>query len=320
MASFKKVPNGYRADIARMGKRKSKTFRTKKEAQEWAARQEYLILNADDVSTTMTFGDMLERYAREVSPTKKGGRWEMIRIEKFQKDPIARISMAALRPSDFADWRDQRLREVAPGSVNREMVLMSSALNVARRDWGLIKVNPLADVRKPSKPPPRDRLVTPDELERLRFSAGDDLTRATARAFHAFLFSIETAMRAGEVCGLTWANVDLDRRVARLLHTKNGHPRDVPLSSEAVRLLQALPPADPVFGLKPRQLDALWRKLRDRAGVVGLTYHDSRASAISRLSKKLDVLTLARMVGHKDIKMLMTYYRTPADQIAKLLD
>jgi integrase len=114
--------------------------------------------------------------------------------------------------------------------------------------------------------------------------------------------------------------VDLARRVARLVETKNGTARDVPLSSEAVRLLEVLPKSDPVFALTSRQLDALWRKLRDRAGVEGLTYHDSRAEALTRLSKKVNVLDLARISGHKDIKMLMTYYRETMTDIAKKLD
>lgn len=127
-------------------------------------------------------------------------------------------------------------------------------------------------------------------------------------------------MRSGEIVGLRWDDVDLEGRVAHLPITKNGSARDVPLSLEAVRLLEALPKADPVFDLDSAQRDALWRKLRDRAGVVGLTFHDARHLAVTRLAKKLDVLDLARMVGHKNIQMLMRYYNASASDIAKRLD
>lgn len=140
----------------------------------------------------------------------------------------------------------------------------------------------------------------------------------TARAFHCFRFALETAMRAGEIARLR--HEDITGRVARLHHTKNGHPRDVPLSQAALALIEALQPLDPVFGLEPRQIDVLFRKIRDKAGVVGLTFHDSRAYAITHLSKKLDVLELARMVGHKNIAQLMTYYRATADDLASRLD
>lgn len=320
MASVVKVASGYRAMVSRKGVRRSKIFPTKRAAKDWAARQEYLILNNDEVTAAIAFGDLLDRYAREVSGGKRGARWEIIRIEKLRRDSLAEIKLADLQPKDFAAWRDRRLHEVAPASVIREMQLMSSALNTARKEWGLIKVNPLTDVRRPKKPAPRDRLATEAEMERLLHSAGEDLSKATARAFHAFRFAIETAMRAGEIAGLEWSRVDLDRRVARLAHTKNGRPRDVPLSSEAVRLLRALPVADPVFGLSSQQLDALWRKLRDRADVKGLTFHDSRHTAITNLAKRLDVLALARMVGHSDLRMLQVYYNETAEELAKLLD
>jgi integrase len=320
MASFRKLKSGYRAEIARNGVRKSKVFPTKQEAKDWAARAEYEILNGDKVAAKMRLGELFDRYGREVSPSKRGHRFEVFRLEKFGRDAIAQIRLEDLTAEDFAKWRDQRLKEVAPASVIREMQIMSSVLNVARREWGLISVNPLTDVRKPTKPQPRDRLPTSAEIEAMQFSAGDDLSKMTARAFHAFKFAMESAMRAGEIAGLEWDRVDLGRRVALLTHTKNGRSREVPLSSGAVSLLEALPKLDPVFGLSSRQLDVLFRKLRDRAGVEGLTFHDSRHAAITALSRKLDVLALARMVGHTDLRQLRVYYNESAEELAKRLD
>jgi len=321
MASFRKMAGGkWRAEIARRGVRASKVFTSKRAAQDWAARQEYLIAEAKPQGETVTFGEVLLRYAKEVSPKKRGARWEMLRLERFRLEQFAKIKMRDLAPSDFAAWRDARLKEVAPGTVNREMTLLSGVLTIARKEWGLIQVNPISDVRKPSAPPPRDRLVTDEELEALAISAGDDLSNKTARAFHAFRFATETAMRAGEIVGLVWERVDLDVRVCRLDMTKNGTARDVPLSQAAVALLQALPRADPVFGLTSRELDVLWRKLRDRAGVVDLTFHDSRGIAITRLAKKVDVLDLARIVGHRNINQLLSYYVAKPSDIARRLD
>jgi len=320
MASIQKTQNGYRAFVAKNGIRKSRRFPTKREAKDWAARVEFEIANGEATAATMTFGELLGRYARERSPQKRGARWEIIRLEKLQRDKIASVKLENLSAKHFTEWREKRLREVAPASVIREMQLMSSVLNTAKSEWQLIPGNPLREVKRPKKPLPRDRLVTAEELDKLAESAGSDLKTATARAFHAFRFACETAMRAGEIVGLTWDRVDLDRRVAKLTHTKNGRPSDVPLSSEAIRLLKELPEMDPIFGLTSRQLDVLWRKVRDKAGVKDLTFHDSRHYAITRLSKKLDVLALARMVGHTDLKMLQVYYNEDAEELAKRLD
>ena len=320
MGTYKKLETGrWQAQIARHGKRKAKSFKTKREAQDWAARQEYLTEHAPPQSN-VTFGDMLERYGREVSVTKRGARWEIFRLGKLCTDPVAAIRLCKLTPSDLADWRDRRLKEVAPSSVAREMTLLSAALNVARREWGLISVNPLADVRKPSEPPPRDRRVSDSEVEKLLEHGGDDLSTKTARTIHAFRFAIETAMRAGEIVGLTWAHVDFEKHTATLPRTKNGTSRQVPLSSAAILLLEALPRSDDAcFAIDSRSLDVLFRKVRDRAKIVNLRFHDSRHEAITRLSRKLNVLSLARVVGHKDIKMLQIYYNETAEELARRL-
>jgi len=320
MASFRKHAKGWRAEVQRKGVRRSKVFATRQEAKDWAAHEEYRILNAPKAAAAVSLAEVMLRYAREVSTTKRGARWEDVRLQKLARDRIGRMGIGAVTSTDLADWRDRRLLEVAPGSVRREMNLLSAVFTQARREWRMIDANPIADVRLPPPPPKRSRLPSAGEMERLALSAGDDLTKKTARAFHAFRFAIETAMRAGEIVKLTPDRVFSNRAFLNLDKTKNGQAREVPLSSEALRLLDALPDADPVFGLTSRELDVLWRKLRDRAGVADLTFHDSRHLAITRLSRKLDVLALARMVGHRNISQLMTYYDASAEDLAKRLD
>lgn len=99
---MRKTATGFRAEVARKGVRKSQVFKTKTEAKNWAARQEYLILHEDEIHSKLTFGAVMDRYAQEVSPTKRGTRWEQIRLEKFKTYPIARISLSDLKPADFA--------------------------------------------------------------------------------------------------------------------------------------------------------------------------------------------------------------------------
>lgn len=105
--------------------------------------------------------------------------------------------------------------------------------------------------------------------------------------------------------------------------TKNGMKRDVPMSTRAVALLELLPKenqGEPLFSLTSASLDHLFRKGRDRSMIEELTFHDTRHEAITRLAKKLNVLELGRMVGHRDLRMLQIYYNETSDQLAKLLD
>jgi integrase len=167
--------------------------------------------------------------------------------------------------------------------------------------------------------------MTPHEIERICFALGYDGGKpqtVSQRVAVALLLALETALRASELTGLTWDRVSLKRRVLRLsAATKSGHGRDVPLSTEAVRLLRLLGEADvgPVLQLQPRQVDALFRKARDKAGIADLHWHDSRHTAITRLAQRLHVLDLARMVGHRDLRQLQTYYNPPAEAMAEKL-
>ncbi|MDJ0685359.1 MAG: site-specific integrase [Alphaproteobacteria bacterium] len=324
MATFRKLPSGkWQAQVARKGVRRSASFDTKRSAQDWAARQEYLALNQSADTDKSTLADLFDRYARDESPKRRGARWEVIRLSRLARDPLGQVRVSEVGPSDLAAWRDRRMAEVSAGSVRRELALLSAVFNVACREWRVLDQNPVSEIRKPPPTPPRDRRVSDDEIELLVAAGGGDLQSKTGRAVHAFLFAIETAMRAGEIARLTDADVDRTARVAHLALTKNGSARDVPLSRRAIDLIDALPAQKAgraLFGLSSAQIDVLFRKARDKAAIADLTFHDSRHEAITRLSRKLDVLSLARSVGHKDVRMLMVYYNESAQDLAQRLD
>jgi integrase len=143
--------------------------------------------------------------------------------------------------------------------------------------------------------------------------------RQQQRVAVAFLFAIETAMRAGEICGLMQKNINLSDRTAKILQTKNGHPRTVPLSSEAIRLIKRLEPWPgdrPIFIVSSGVLSTMFKKAVKLTGIENLTFHDTRHEATTRLAEIFDVLELARVTGHRDIKQLMTYYNKPASALA----
>jgi integrase len=74
-----------------------------------------------------------------------------------------------------------------------------------------------------------------------------------------------------------------------------------------------------VFTVDSQVASTLFRRARMRAKIDDLTFHDSRHDAITRLAQKLNVLQLARMVGHRDIRSLQTYYNETAESMARLL-
>ena len=326
MGSVRKRGERWRAEVRRKGFYRSQEFRTKQGAQAWIVDVESKIHTLIGQAHGNTLAKALDRYADEVSPTKRGERWESIRLLKIVRDfgSIAHKPISEIAPSDIAEWRDKRLDKVSAASVNREWNLLRSVFSVARREWGWIKDNPMRDVKRPEATRPRRRRVYGDDVTMLRRCAaiaeGYPPVTQTHRVVLAFELAIETGMRAGEIRTLDVANIDLERGVAKLELTKNGDAREVPLSSRAREIIRILKPqTGQLLPMSAGVLDATFRKLRKRAGIQGLHFHDSRAEAATRLSSKVDVLTLARILGHRDVRSLMIYYRESAEDIAKRL-
>lgn len=319
-----------RAQIRLHGVSDSETFGSKAEARAWAtAREAEIIAGARGlVVKGKTIRAMVDRYIKDVCPTHRGEHWEALRLNMLLREwGVPGKMVDTVSPDDVGALRDKRLRSVGKSTVRRELVLLGSVFEAARREWRWCASNPVRDVKKPPPAQPRTRLIQPREyralLRALKYRPGQIPVTKTQWVGAAWCLAIRSGMRAGEILGLTWDHVDLEARVATLPLTKNGTARQVPLFKSAIRIIKALAPEDvtrtnaPIFaGLSSASLDALWRKCRKAAKVSGLNFHDSRATAITMLAKRLDVLDLARLTGHRDLKMLMTYYRKTASEIA----
>lgn len=314
MASIQKTANGWRAQIKKGGVRLSETFATQKDAKAWAAEHEAKIERRQILPTgkRAEFREVLQRTLEEVSLS----RTDELRVNALLSDTLADVMLPDLGPQHFAEYRDRRLKQVSPATVIREFRTIGSVCTRAVEEWKWLHVHPVRGVKLPPDPERRKRRVYSHEIEAICISGGyhrGKLETKTACVCAAFLFAIETGMRAGEVIGLRAERIR--GRVAHLPKTKNGEARDVPLSKEAMRILEQMP-LELWQGITSSSRDALWRKIRNRAGIDDLHFHDSRHEAVTRLSKKLNVLELARMIGHKDIRELMTYYEDDAEEVA----
>lgn len=170
------------------------------------------------------------------------------------KKPIAKITT-----DDLVKWRDDRLKQIQRSSVRRDANVLSSLFKIARKEWKWIHESPMADLTMPPQAKHRDRRVSDDEIRRLVLASGWDESTPnnfTQQVIIAFLFALETAMRASEIKGLTWDRVCY----VALLETKNATKRNVPLSKRAMELIGYLKGVDSkrVFTINEASFDTLW--------------------------------------------------------------
>lgn len=324
MASIRPTAKGYRAQICILKTRDSETFRTQREAKAWASVREAAIRAkaGKPVAERHTMADMLTRYRDEVSPTKRGQRWEEIRIKAFLASPILPINspLSEITPDIIGKWRDSRLNQVSAGTVLREFGLLSAAFEEARREWRWIPTNPITDVRKPRQPDHRDTVLTRPQIKAMLHTLGylphRPIRTVSQAVAVAFLLALRTGMRAGELCKLEWKQVHDGYCVLPVTKTK---PRDVPLTPKAMRIINRMRGFDPVnvFGMTSQTLSALFMRARDRAGLSGFTFHDSRHSAATWLAQQVHVLDLCRIFGWSNTGRALTYYNPKASDIAK---
>ena len=169
-------------------------------------------------------------------------------------------------------------------------------------------------------PPARNRRLESGEFERLEEAAKQT---KNPHIWPIIVFAIQTGMRRGEILGLRWEHVDLDRRIAFLPLTKNGSSREVPLSTKAVQVLTAQRQrndAQSPFPVTPNGFRLAWERLRCRAGLSDLHFHDLRHEAISRFFELgLNIPEVAVISGHKDPRMLFRYtHLTASDLVDRL--
>lgn len=300
------------------GVRQSATFDSKARAVAWAAKVESeLRAQARGEIPVRSVRQALNRYAADVSPLHRGCRWEQVRLVKLERTlPFRNKRMADVTRADVAGWRDRMLEALATSSARREFGLLRAVFRLAVREWQWIHRSPFDGVSPPAEGKPRTRRVSDAEIDALLVALGyvRGARPETASQFiaAAVLLAVETALRQGELLSLTRDQIDAPGRFLRLDVTKNGDARDVPLSSRAVTLLELLPAEGSLFLVAARTCDTLFRRARAKAGLVDLHFHDLRREATTRLAGKLDVLTLAKMTGHRDVKVLLRTYYAPS--------
>lgn len=333
MASIRRRGNRWQARVARKGfEPEAKTFSSKQDAEKWSRSIEREMdigtYTSRTIAESTTLGQVLKRYRTEVTPQKRGADIESIRLSAMERHRIAKRSLALINAPALAEYRDDRLKCVSGPTVLRELQILSAVLNHARREWCYPITNSVADIRRPPPSKGRNRTLSHDEevrlLEHLEGGGRSDAgtyTKGTRNPWVAPLVrvALETAMRRGELLSLRWEHINQPKRTAYLPMTKNGQARTVPLSTKAVDVLSKLPRSidGRTFPVTANALKLAFVRACEASKIDGLHFHDLRHTATSRLAEKLpNVIELAMVTGHSDLKMLARYYHATPEALA----
>lgn len=337
MATFRKRgKNQWQAKIRRKGwPKQTKTFETKSDAEAWAREIEGemdrgVFVSRKEAENT-TLEEAFKRFIDEYVPRYAQPRTERNRINHILTYPLASRFLASIRGKDLADFVKTREKEGASANTIRlDLDKISILFSVASKDWGMEALsNPVKKINRPKLPSGRDRrLRAAIKVDGKVLSEEELLLQHASPKMQAIIpFAIETAMRRGEIAGLTWDRINFKAKTAHLDHTKNGEPRTVPLSPKAIGILKGLLPSKTipisgnVFGLEKDQITDQFTRARTKAKIKNLRFHDLRHEATSRLFEEtdLDLMEIRSITGHKSLQMLSGYTHLRADRLADRL-
>ena len=312
MAYIGKFRDGWRAQIQRNGVRASKTFATKRLAQAWVVEQEA----KDSLACTYTLQDAVTKYLDTVSVHKRDAvDWERLRFDNLLAH-FGNVPLDSITSESIGAWRTHRMQSVSGSTILRESGLYRNLFKVAQREWRWITANPYDGVRLPKANAPRVQVWRWREIKRV-LRAGQRVGGKTLEVTQAFHIALRTGMRLKEAV-MAPAHFDRQRRVVDLPHTKTAPKGEtVPLTSQGYRLMCKMPAA---FEVSEARASMLFCHLCNNLLIDGLQFRDARATALTLMARRMDVLTLARISRHKDLRLLIsTYYRETPEDISRRL-
>lgn len=222
---------------------------------------------------------------------------------------------------DIEKLKAQKLREgLSKARVNRYLALLKKMFNLAI-DWGYAKENPVRRVRLFSeKDNLKERILADAEEKRL-------LEASAAHLRPIILVALQTGMRRGEILALQWHQVELDRRIIRVEHTKSGQNRIIPINELLMTELKKLKRADgksrfvflnPKSGKPMVDVKTGFKAATRRAEIRGLRFHDLRHTFASRLIEAgFDLITVKDLLGHQSVVTTQRYTHSNAEQKKK---
>lgn len=336
--------NSYRVKVRLKGYPiQTASFERRTDAKKWSQDTESAIREGRHFKTSEakrhTLAELIDRYIRDILPQNPKKERDCLPRLLWWKAAIGNHTLADVTPALIAECRDKlagaitvRGKPYAPASVLRYMSALSHAFTIAVKEWGWIDDTPMRKVSKPSLPRGRVRFLSDDERARLLKVCKES---SSPYLYPVVVLAVSTGMRQGEIMGLTWDVVDLNRGRAILHETKNGERRAVAITGHALELLKEMNkvrridsklifPAKeitPNKKQKPMDLRTPWKTAVRKAELSDFKFHDLRHSAASYLAMNgASLAEIAEVLGHKTLQMVKRYAHLSEGHTARVVE
>ena len=319
----------------------SKTFKRKTDANNWIQHTESAMRN-DEYSgkaeaTKHTVDELIDRYVEHFAHQKKSSR-DQIRQLNWWKEEIGPFYLSKITPAVISECKEKLLtaklgkgksrsrgKTRSPSTVNRYMAAMSHVFTVAVKEWQWVEVNPFTRVSTLKEPGGRVRFLSDEERKSLLAACERDPVLYTI-----VVIALSTGARKGEIIGLRWSDVDINRGMITLDETKNGERRSLPLTGHALDQVIAIgkirrldtPLVFPsIKPEKPINIDRAFRSALEEAKIEDFRFHDLRHSAASYLAMNgASLAEIADVLGHKTLQMVKRYSHISDQHTASVVE
>ncbi len=266
------------------------------------------------IGQNKTFNDLMDKFILEHAPKVSTSMQRNYKAALNHLIPIfGGLNLLSISPKIISQYKVLRKdKGVKPATINRELAMLSKAFNLAIREWEWIKDNPVSNVAKEKENNERERWLAEDEEKRL-------LEYCPKWLREIIVFALHTGLRQDEILSLEWARVNLLRKTALINNTKNGESRTIPLNKIALDVLlnrskvRSIKNDYVFFNRNGKKINAcnlrtsFYIVLR-KAKIEDFRFHDTRHTFCTRLAQKgIDIYKIAKLAGHKDIKMTQRY-------------
>jgi integrase len=187
----------------------------------------------------MTVASLVAVYLADPEKSKRKSNAEIERRLMRNVVPmIGAVKLTALRKRDVKTCIEPLLRRGKATEAGRVFEDIRAAVKWAV-EQEFLELNPLDGMKKAASAPPRERVLSDDEIATLWRGLPAALARST-QCQAIIRLCLATGQRVGEVAGITIAEIDLKAREWRLpaSRTKNAHAHIVPLSDLAIALIK----------------------------------------------------------------------------------